>query len=449
MKTYLTGLVLVLSALVIGCSKSNDDDNGNNNGNGNGNSNNPPVVVVSGTLDSTFGTMGKKTVSITQNDDARAIAIQPDGKIIAAGFTKFNTATIHDFALVRLDTNGTVDNSFGTNGIVTTDFDNTDDKVTSLAIQPDGKIVVVGFIEYQFSAIARYNANGSLDNSFGTNGKIIGTSNPLYSIAAVAIQNGNKIIVAGSAWNPSTFEMDFALQRYNSNGTLDNSFGSSGSVATAFGSAYDEAKSLIIQQDGKILVCGYSATSSSKDNFAIARYNADGSLDNSFGNGGKVSTSVGIGHEIANSVGVQSDGKIILAGYINASGSYQRFGLVRYNTNGTLDNSFGNAGKVETEFQSGINIGRSLVVQPDNKLVVCGYTTSGVAYSADYALARYNSNGSLDSTYGTNGKVRTDFDSGWDEGFSIAQQTDGKIVAVGTAVLNGGNFSFAFARYKK
>jgi uncharacterized delta-60 repeat protein len=388
-------------------------------------------------------------VNLTTGDHGQAVAIQSDGKIVAAGYVEYATSNGKDFAVVRLNKDGSVDNSFGSNGMVTTDFGNGNDKATSLAIQTDGKIIVAGYLQNNYSAIARYNTDGTLDNAFGTNGKIIGNSSSIQNITAIAIQPDGKFIVAGSVWNSTTKESDFGLQRYNTNGTLDNAFGTNSKVGSAFGSGYDEVLSLVIQQNGKILVSGYTETSVSKYNFALARYNSNGSLDNSFGTSGKVSTSVGSRYEIAFSTGIQPDGKIIAAGYIYNANASQSFALVRYNVDGSIDNSFGSNGKVITDFgTNSTNLGRSLIIQSDGKLVLGGYTATSFAYSADFALVRYNQNGSVDSTYGVNGRTITDFDSGWDEGFSIAQQPDGKIIALGTVYITGKAFSFGFARYK-
>lgn len=446
MKIGLLQLALAFS-LFIGCSKSGNDNSDPNNP---PNPPNPPTPkIVPGTLDSTFGINGKQIISITQGDNGQAVAIQSDGKIVAAGYVEYSNSKGKDFALVRLNKDGSVDNSFGSSGIVTTDFGSGNEKATSLVIQADGKIIVAGYLQNNYSAIARYNIDGSLDNSFGTGGKISGNSNSIENIATIAIQPDGKFIVAGSVWNSTTKESDFGLQRYNSNGTIDNTFGTTGKVVTVFGTDYDEIMSLVIQQNGKILVSGYTATSASKYNFALARYNSNGSLDNSFGTGGKVSTSVGSRYEIAFSSGVQDDGKIVAAGYIYNANSTQSFALVRYNVDGTIDNSFGSNGKVITDFgTNNTNLGRSLLIQPDGKLMLGGYTATSYAYSADFALVRYNPNGSVDSTYGINGRAATDFDAGWDEGFSIAQQPDGKIVAVGAVIIKGKGTCFGFARYK-
>ncbi len=190
-----------------------------------------------------------------------------------------------------------MDNSFDGDGKQTTDFNGSDDIANSLAIQTDGKIVVAGQAynpntDNTDFALARYNSNGSLDNSFDGDGKLTGfylAGNTRFT--AIAIQTDGKIVVAGQAFNPNTGNYDFALARYNSNGSLDNSFDGDGKLTTDFIGSDDYAYSLAIQTDGKIVVAGqtYNPNTGNYD-FALARYNSNGSLDNSFDGDGKLTT---------------------------------------------------------------------------------------------------------------------------------------------------------------
>ena len=334
---------------------------------------------------------------------------------------------------------GDLDTSFGTGGKVVTSFLGQDDFVRSIAIQSDGKIVVAGETKngtYDEFALARYNPDGTLDTSFGNSGgKMITNSNNNGDHArSVAIQSDGKIVLAGAGDN--TGNDDFALYRYNTDGSLDSSFGTGGKVFTAVGSGNDFAYSVAIQTDGKIVVAGYS-----NQDFALVRYNTDGSLDTSFGTGGKVTTEVGSGTARAYSVAIQTDGKIVAAGY-STSGN-QDFALVRYNTNGTLDSNFGTGGKVTTDIGSG-DIAQSVAIQTDGKIVVAGYSDNGS--NADFALVRYNTDGTLDTNFGTGGKVITAIGSSTDAAYSVAIQSDGKIVAAGFSD-NGSNADFALVRY--
>jgi len=256
--------------------------------------------------------------------------------------------------------------------------------------------------------------------------------------ASVAVQPDGKIVAAGTLSSPVSLT-DFALSRYNTDGTLDLSFGVGGRVTTDFANFYDFASSVAIQQDGKI-IAAVGAVISPYSNFALARYDSDGTLDLSFGNGGKVTTAFvttafGQVSAQAYSIALQQDGKIVVAGVANIDGG-EDFALVRYNSNGTLDVSFGTGGKVTTDFDlvgQGFSFAfaSSVAVQQDGRIVAAGdaYIDGG----RDFALARYNNNGTLDASFGTGGKVNTNFSGSTFADFanSVAVQPDGKIVAAG------------------
>ncbi|MFN9917280.1 MAG: delta-60 repeat domain-containing protein, partial [Pirellulaceae bacterium] len=210
---------------------------------------------------------------------------------------------------------------------------------------------------------------------------------------SVTVQPDGKIVLGGSATIGST--TDFALVRYNADGSLDNSFGTGGRVTTAIGTDHDLGYSVTVQPDGKI-VLGGSATIGSTTDFALVRYNADGSLDNSFGTGGMVTTAIGTGNDFGNSVTLQPDGKIVVGGWAS-NGSNNDFALVRYNADGSLDTSFGTGGRVTTAIGTGTDHGRSVTVQPDGKIVVAGVARIGS--TDDFALVRYNADGSLDARF--------------------------------------------------
>jgi uncharacterized delta-60 repeat protein len=201
---------------------------------------------------------------------------------------------------------------------------------------------------------------------------------------SVAIQSDGKIVVAGFERNGIS-NFDFALVRYNTDGSLDTNFDSDGKVTTAIGSGTDSAYSVAIQSDGKIVVAGYS-DNGSNDDFALVRYNTDGSLDTNFDSDGKVTTEVGSSDDYAESVAIQSDGKIVAAGY-SSNGGNNDFALVRYNTDGSLDTSFDSDGKVTTAIGSASDFARSVAIQSDGKIVVAGYSDNGS--NADFALVRY------------------------------------------------------------
>ncbi len=287
---------------------------------------------------------------------------------------------------------------------------------------------------------------GNLDPSFDGDGIVAtgissspGSSNE-YAWA-VAIQSDGKIVAAGYANNGSND--DFALARYNTNGSLDATFGSGGKITTPILSSHDIAQAVAIQSDGKIVAAG-RAYNGSNDDFALARYNSDGSLDTSFDSDGKVTTAIGVLSDGAYAIAIQSDGKIVVAGYAN-NGSNDDFALARYNTNGSLDATFGSGGKVTTPILSSTDQAYAVASQSDGKIVVAGRAYNGS--NDDFALARYNSNGSLDTSFDTDGKLSTVIGNGNDYVRAMRLQSDGKIVVAGYA-NTGTNDDFTLARYQ-
>lgn len=338
-----------------------------------------------GTLDNTFGSVGKVLTDFGSGSDrAYSVSIQIDGKIVVAGNTYTNNY-VYDFAVVRYNSNGSLDSTFGSSGKVLTDFGNTNDFGYSVLVQNDGKIVVAGssynHIQWSF-ALVRYNINGSLDNSFGIGGKVTSDFGHFDEVGSALIQSDGKIVVAGWRYDNGSWR-NFALVRFNINGSLDGTFGSGGTVVTDFGGDSDTGNSVSMQSDGKIVVAGWSINSGL--GFALARYENNGILDNTFGSGGKVITAIG-GSSQGNSVVIQSDGKIVVAGD-NNNGVNRDFVLVRYNIDGSLDNSFGSSGVAITDF-GGDDWGNSVTIQNDGKIIVAGYTDTGSNWYI--AIARYD-----------------------------------------------------------
>ncbi|HEU5064712.1 MAG TPA: PASTA domain-containing protein [Gaiellaceae bacterium] len=401
----------------------------------------PAAQAAPGALDPSFGTGGKVTTALGPTDaEAYGLALQPDGKLVAAGYA--SNGSNNDFALARYSPNGSLDTSFGSGGKVTTSFGpSSHDGANALVRQPDGKLVAAGYTSdgsgYDF-ALARYNADGSLDTSFGSGGKVTTPIGSGHDLAfALVLQPDGKLVAAGDSSNGS--DRDFALARYSPNGSLDTSFGSGGKVTTWIGSGNDSAYALAVQPDGK-LVAGGSNLQGSQSVVALARFNTNGSLDSGFGTGGKVATAFG-GYAWATALALQPDGKLVVGG-AGSTGSQQGFALARYNQNGSLDTTFGSAGKVTTAI--GSNDGaKAVALQPDGKLVAAGYARAG---SADvFALARYGANGSLDTTFGSAGKATAAIGSD-DDASALALQPDGKLVVAG-GTWNGSKEQFALVRY--
>ena len=406
-----------------------------------------PAFGAPGDLDLTFGSGGKVNIDFGSSSEyGSSVAVQSDGKIVVAGSSFWNLAN-KDFALARYTTTGAFDTSFGNGGKVTTAIGNDDDVGVSVAVQSDGKIIVAGYSwngSYSDFALVRYTTAGALDASFGSGGKVITPVSSSYDFGrSVALQSDGKIVVAGDSYNGSNY--DFALVRYTASGALDASFGSGGKVTTAIGSNNDGGYTVALQNDGKIVVAGYSSNGSNSD-FALVRYMAAGALDTSFGNGGKVTTAIGSSTDIGNSVAVESDGKIVVAGYSTGADGYADFALARYTAAGALDASFGSGGKVITPVSSNDDHGYSVAVQSDGKIVVAGYSSNGS--NSDFALVRYTAAGALDASFGSGGKVITDLGSKEDYGYSVALHSDGKIIVAGSSIPPPGTYNFALARYE-
>ncbi|MDD2780799.1 cadherin-like domain-containing protein [Sulfuricurvum sp.] len=374
------------------------------------------------------------------SDVAKSVTVQADGKILVAGYS--GNGPQYDFTLVRYNTDGSLDTTFSNNGMVKTDVGTSYDYGSSVTVQTDGKILVAGSSRNAAGnddfALVRYNSDGSLDTTFSGDGIVTTAISTGYDNAnSITVQPDGKILLAGS----SGVNTDFALVRYNRDGSLDKTFSGDGIVTTAIGTGYDSALSVTVQTDGKILAAGYSNNGTNND-FALIRYNSDGSLDTTFSGDGKVTTDFTANYDAGRSVTVQSDGKILVAGY-NKNGSNDDFALVRYNSDGSLDTTFNGDGKVTTAIGVGADGGYSVTVQPDGKILVAGVSKNGS--NDDFAMVRYNSDGSLDTTFSGDGKVTTAIGTGSDVGYSVAVQADGKILVVGSSY--GSNSDFAVVCY--
>ncbi|HPG61472.1 MAG TPA: delta-60 repeat domain-containing protein [Casimicrobium sp.] len=402
------------------------------------------AAALPGAPDATFGSgFGTVITPIGSGTDvAYSLALQPDGMFVVAGTC--SNGTDYDFCLARYLANGALDTNFNGIGKVLTTIGNGNDGAYSVALQPDGKIVVSGSClngtTYDF-CLARYLASGALDLSFNGSGKVmtaIGSgTDAAYS---VALQPDGKIVVAGRCSNGTN--TDFCLARYLASGALDVSLNSTGTVITTIGSGGDIARGVALQPDGKIVVAGYCSNGTSSD-FCLARYLASGTLDVSFNGSGTVITPIGVGDDYAISLALQPDGKIIVSG-VCSNGANSDFCLARYLANGTLDTNFNSTGKVITPIGNSDDYGYSVALQPDDKIVVAGYCSNGTNF--DFCLARYLANGTLDTSFNSTGKVITAIGSGNDVANSAALQPDGKIVVAGFC-SNGSNDDFCLARY--
>ncbi|MGH8237431.1 MAG: Calx-beta domain-containing protein, partial [Steroidobacteraceae bacterium] len=382
-------------------------------------------------IDETFGTNGKATLTSFGGGDSD-MALQADGKIVMVG------GRFIDFVLARFNADGSLDTSFGTGGKVTTDIAGgfAQERARAVAIQPDGKIVVAGESSLPSGdlavALVRYHADGTLDTTFGSGGKAFDT--PVVGRAwDVAILPDGRIVVAGAAPvanNPQDFG-DFLVARYTAKGTIDASFSSGGTVVTDMTSRTDLARNIVVQPDGALVVSGDPIGSDPSPRTAVARYSANGVLDPSFGPGGKV---VIAGALVGRGLALQSDGRLVLVGSMavqNVQNDFTHFAVLRLNADGTFDDSFGTEGATTTSMTGLTDVAHAVALQADGRIVVAG---EGNLVNPNFALARYNTDGTLDTSFAIDGKLVVDFFGLQDRAEGVVLQADGKIVAGGLVV---------------
>jgi uncharacterized delta-60 repeat protein len=401
----------------------------------------PVALAAPGDLDPSFGRNGKVITDVTPRGDVGdAIAIEPNGDIVVAGTSKDAAR----FAIARYRPDGSLDPAFGDHGIVQTNVTDANDLLRGVAVQPDGAIVVAGQVgKGPRFVVSRYTADGALDPSFGGDGMVSTSFEAKGGDAAVAVAvlPDGRILAAGIAHTNCSCER-FAVARYQANGRLDRTFGTNGKATLHFRFG-GEPSAMAVETDGSIVLAGGSVPD--VDRFQVARFTADGAVDTTFGGGdGKITTNTGQGEEAATGVAVDR-GSIVVVGYTDlpheAGETFgpSKFALVRYAADGTLDTSFGRNGKVKTAFSTGA-FPHGVVVQADGKTVAVGGVGNRLG------LARYTTDGTLDATFGGDGKVTTNLSSDVDEARAVALQDDGRIVVAGAA-WGIGRGAIALARY--
>jgi uncharacterized delta-60 repeat protein len=434
------------------------------------------AAAAPGKLDPSFGNGGVVVTATAPGagaDFQNGLAIQTDRRILIGGSSDMGAAAGgHQWRISRYTHNGELDSSFGAGGTVTTSMSSAggfDEHLWNLALDADGKIVAAGDAVTATGgfdvALARFNSDGTLDTSFGSAGKVttaIGPGSSRDRAHDVAVMDDGKIVVAGFAdMGPGAGGRNFMLARYNPDGSLDDTFGSGGIVITrvAPGDNRDLAATngLTIDDAGRFILSGQANMGAGAGgfNFALARYNPDGTLDGSFGSGGIVTTAVAPGDnfDTASSIAIDPAGKIVAGGVAESGGFVFDWALVRYNPDGSLDSSFGAGGKVTT------NVGpansdddqEELVIQSTGKILVGGSVApTAVTIDSDFAVARYNPDGSLDSTFGSGGIIITNTaaGNGSDEIYDIALQSDAKLVTSGECDRAATGRDVCVARYK-
>lgn len=514
-----------------------------------------------GTLDASFGTGGTATlINPSFAMHANAVAVQADGKIVVAGWAD-NASTNEDFLVLRLNATGTVDGSFGSGGYRTTDFAGIDDRAEAVLVQPDGKVVLAGTSNVggddDFS-VARYTSGGSLDPGFSGDGRITIPFGGDDACHGAALQPNGKILVVGEGSDEfPEYNTDLCLARINPDGTLDGGFSADGLLEVGFGSAGDRGRAvavlpggdivvaghswnggssfsgklafvlpngtpdgtvdvsgsemlwdLAIQPDGRILVLG--ASSSAPGEISIYRRMPSRGADLTFSLDGKASYDAGLydwprrmallpdGRILAHAMSgpdffslnstvmirvwpegtpdeggyqafgfdeygippgsgfppgsiedlrgmaIQPDGKIVVAGYVaHPTNGESDFGCARFLPDGELDPTFGLQGHTTFSFHNS-DIGTAVALQPDGKIVVAGFTGSG--NGTNFLVARFLPNGAIDNTFGFGGFNVIDFAGGPDYAYGVAVAPDGKIVVAG-GVFNGVNQVMGVARF--
>lgn len=413
-------------------------------------------------LGSSVGAAGVRTTDIQGTDDGGyAMVLQPDGKIVVGGYA-VNGSGNKDFALVRYNYDGTLDTTFNGTGKVTTDFNGTSDRIWGITLQTDGKIIAVGETVSAIApgtndiAIARYNTDGTLDATFGGTGKVTtdhtaGANNSAYAVA----MQGTNIIVAGTE-NVSG-NLDFMIARYTNVGLLDPTFGTLGVTTQGFSGGNDVARAVAIDSSSRIVVGGYSRSGGGDDDFAIARFTSTGTLDTTFVSPlGMATLDLASGSpgsaDQAFGLAIDSSQRIILVGSTFNTGTGNKdFAVVRYLSTGALDTGGfgGGTGIVTTDFVNSPDIANAVYVRSDGFIVVGGFARFS-ASSDDFALARYNASGALDTTFDGDGKLTMRIDNGDERAYAVAQEFDGKIVAAGfstTPSTNPVQHDFAVARF--
>jgi uncharacterized delta-60 repeat protein len=353
-------------------------------------------------------------------------------------------------------TAGALDNSFGAGGVAIFNIGN--GGIADMVVQPDGKILVAGNGNPNTFVIIRFNADGSPDTTFGIGGKvtteIFAQDNLGSSINALALQSDGKIIAAGRGTRGrfipkgSPIFTEITVVRYNANGSLDSSFDGDGKFTTLVDGGDAQAEAVEIQPDGKIVVAAWN--SGEQNNFIAVRLNPNGTFDTTFDGDGMAATNFGLGTR-PQDLKIQPDGKIVMAGYFQTDNfpvGRILFAAARFNPNGSLDTSFDGDGKASADIG---NTARafSVALQPDGKIVLAGTAQENSNSPVSFGLVRMNPNGSLDNSFDGDGRVTTIFSIGQSGARDVAVQADGRIVAVGTTTAPSPTFvpNFAVARY--
>jgi len=420
--------------------------------------------ALAGELDTGFGAGGtvRKDVSPGADDSARDVAIQSDGKIlvVGAGFVTLGGTAVRTATLLRYNANGTLDSSFAQGGIATL-TGATD--ANGIAIQPDGKIVIVGTAG-EGIYVSRYNTNGTLDSSFGLSGtrtlSLNGGPNPIILFGEnVTLQGDGKVVAVGRSNSVVSFTGEvikpghFVVLRLTASGAFDTSFDGDGFVALAWENrAANSLFAVKVDSSGRILGAGMTDSLSGTrrtEHIALVRWSSNGSLDNSFGTGGVRVTPIETFYSRINDIALQSDGKIVAAGHAFdlAQGTTLESVVLRYSSSGNLDPTFGNGGIFTSTFGTGA-VANDLAFDSSGRIVFAGYRATGIGLGVTMSVARLKANGTLDTAFGGGDGIALANPGGVSsQAAGVAIQGDGKLVVAGPAVGSGNKLDHGLARF--
>ncbi len=403
------------------------------------------TAQVSGDPDLTFSGDGVAAIDFASNHDDRGscILVQPDGRILVGGGSHQGNGT--KFGLARLMPDGTLDATFGSAGRVATQVGappSLDETFYALALQPDGKIVAVGRsyagTGYR-AAVLRYNSNGTLDPTFSSDGIQVddlapGTDDGYFG---VAIQPDGRIVVAGVA--KGTVDYDAVVVRYTAAGALDATFNTTGIAKLDIGAVDNRASAMVLQPDGKIVIAGQTGNASIDSDYLLARFTADGQLDATFGTNGTVVSAFGPSTDWAYALALQPDGRLVAAGMV-INGTAASLAVARYTTAGALDPSFGTAGLALNEFSASC-FARSVALLQDGRIAAVGNSALSMFVTVFTAI------GTLDTGFSSDGSTIVNVGGGNAFGYAVAVQADGKLLAGGQAVQGGAQNNYIVARF--
>lgn len=403
------------------------------------------VSAAESDLDPSFDSDGIVTTDFFSgsNDFGKAITVQPDGKIVVAGCSGIGVDA--RAVLARYNSDGSLDGGFGVGGIVAFPEDENGNGITGVTMDDEGRIVVVGYLNNSSGnadiGVARFLSNGFFDPSFADEGKLsIDFAGADERGVDIIVQSDGKILVMGNSYDGVNYTI--TLIRLNTDGTFDTGFDTDGIVE--FPSEDETAgTAMAVDADGRIIITGVVYRSGVDYDIGVACFLSDGSFDSSFEGGGKMLIDFSGANEKGMDISVQSDGKIVVAGDTDFNVE-DDFVLVRLSANGSFDDDFGTGGTVIVDLGYDEETVSVMVLQSDGKILMAGYAHNGS--NEDVILACFNSDGSLDGEFGSGGVVTTDVGGGGDEGLDMALQNDGKILVAGITDT-GSSLDFVVLRF--